>query len=73
MLYTELDLVHILYYPDKLLLDPFSSHVMMCKLAHEGGGALKNWCFPTVVMEKTLKSPLDCKEIKPVNPKGNQP
>ena len=42
MLYTELDLVHILYYPDKLLLDPFSSHVTMCKLAHEGGGALKN-------------------------------
>ena len=34
--------------------------------------ALKNWCFWTVVLEKTLKSPLDCKEIKPVNPKGNQ-
>ena len=33
----------------------------------------KNWCFWTVVLEKTLKSPLDCKEIKPVNPKGNQP
>ena len=32
-----------------------------------------NWCFWTVVLEKTLESPLDCKEIKPVNPKGNQP
>ena len=34
---------------------------------------LKNWCCWTVVLEKTLESPLDCKEIKPVNPKGNQP
>ena len=34
--------------------------------------ALKNWCFWTVVLEKTLKSPLDCKEINPVHPKGNQ-
>ena len=33
---------------------------------------LKNWCFETVVLEKTLESPLGCKEIKPVNPKGNQ-
>ena len=33
---------------------------------------LKNWCFWTVVLEKTLESPLDCKEIKPVHPKGNQ-
>ena len=32
----------------------------------------KNWCFETVVLQKTLKSPLDCKEIQPVNPKGNQ-
>ena len=37
------------------------------------GWALKNWCFWTVVLEKTLQSPLDSKEIKPVNPKGNQP
>ena len=35
--------------------------------------ALKNWCFWTVVLEKTLESPLDCKEIQPVHPKGNQP
>ena len=34
--------------------------------------ALRNWCLQTVVLEKTLESPLDCKEIKPVNPKGNQ-
>ena len=34
--------------------------------------ALKNWCFCTVVLEKTLQSPLDCKKIKPVSPKGNQ-
>ena len=37
------------------------------------GRARKNWCFWTVVLEKTLESPLNCKEIKPVNPKGNQP
>ena len=36
------------------------------------GWMLKNWCFQTVVPEKTLESPLDCKKIKPVNPKGNQ-
>ena len=34
---------------------------------------LKNWCFQTVVLEKTLESPWDCKKIKPVNPKENQP
>ena len=38
---------------------------------HKEGWALKNWCFRTVVLEKTLKSPLDCK-IKPINPKGHQ-
>ena len=37
------------------------------------GWALKNWCFQIVVLEKTLESPLDCKEIKSVNPKWNQP
>ena len=44
----------------------------MWELDHKEDWALKNWCFLTVVLEKTLKSPLDCKEIKPVNPKGNQ-
>ena len=42
------------------------------KGSHKEGWALKNWCFWTMVLEKTLGSPLDCKEIKPVNPKGNQ-
>ena len=49
-----------------------SSHVWMWELDHKESWALKNWCFWTVVLEKTLESPLDCKEIKPVHPKGNQ-
>ena len=40
---------------------------------HKEGRVLKNWCFWTVVLEKTLECPLDCKEIKPINLKGNQP
>ena len=44
----------------------------MWELDHKESWAPKNWCFWTVVLEKTLKSPLDCKEIKPVDPKGNQ-
>ena len=50
-----------------------SSHVWMWELDHEESWALKNWCFWTVVFDKALESPLDCKEIQPVNPKGNQP
>ena len=46
-----------------------SGHV---RLDHKEGWTLKNWCFWTVVLEKTLESPLDSKEIKPVNSKGNQ-
>ena len=49
-----------------------SSHVWMWELDHKESWAPKNWCFWTVVLEKTLESPLDCKEIQPVNPKGNQ-
>ena len=49
-----------------------SSHLWMWELDHTEGWALKNWCFLTVVLEKTLESPLDCKEIQPVHPKGNQ-
>ena len=45
---------------------------MDVKLDYTECWALKNWCFWTVVLEKTLESPLDCKEIKPVHPKGNQ-
>ena len=44
----------------------------MWELDCEVGRALKNWCFWTVVLEKTLESPLDCKEIQPVHPKGDQ-
>ena len=45
----------------------------MWRLDHKESWVLKNWCFWAVVLEKTLDSPLDCKEIKPVNPKVNQP
>ena len=58
------------YFADK---DPYSqsydfssSRVWMWELEHKESWALKNWCFWTVVLEKTLESPLDCKEIKPV-------
>ena len=44
----------------------------MWEMDHKEGWAPKNWCFQTVVLEKTLESPLDCKEIQPVHPKGNQ-
>jgi len=49
-----------------------SSHVWIWELDYKESWAPKNWCFWTVVLEKTLESPLDCKEIQPVNPKGNQ-
>ena len=43
-----------------------------CELNHNENWEPKNWCFWTVMLEKTLESPLDCKEIQPVHPKGNQ-
>ena len=46
--------------------------VWMWELDYKESWALKNWCFWAVVLEKTLESPLDCKEIQPVHPKGNQ-
>ena len=49
-----------------------SSHVWMWELDHKESWVLKNWCFRILVLEKTLESPLDRKEIKPVNPKGDQ-
>ena len=49
-----------------------SSHIWMWELDYKESWAAKNWCFWTVVLEKTLESPLDCKEIKPVHPKGNR-
>ena len=51
---------------------PSSSHVWMWEWDYKESWVLKNWCFWTVVLEKTLESPLDCKEIQPVHPKGNQ-
>ena len=52
---------------------PSSSHVQMWELDHKEGWVPKNWCFRTVMLEKTLESPLDCKDIKPVNHKEKQP
>ena len=50
----------------------FSSHVWIWELDNKESWVLKNWCFRTMVLEKTLQSPLDSREIKPVSPKGNQ-
>ena len=49
-----------------------SSHVWVWELDYKESWVLKNWCFWTGVLEKTFESPLDCKEIQPVHPKGNQ-
>ena len=49
-----------------------SSHVWMWELDYKEGWVQKNWCFWTVVLKKTLENPLDCKEIQPVHPKGDQ-
>ena len=49
-----------------------SSHVWMWEWDYKESWALRNWCFQTVVLEETLESPLDCKEIKPIHLKGNQ-
>ena len=48
------------------------NNVWKWKLDHKEGWALKNWCFSTVVLEKNFESPLDCQDIKQLNPKGNQ-
>ena len=50
----------------------FSSHVWMWELDHKESRTLKSWCFWTVVLENILKSPLDCKEIQPIHPKGSR-
>ena len=50
----------------------FSGHVWMWEVDYKENWMPKNWCFWTVVLEKTLESPLGCKEIQPVHPKGNQ-
>ena len=53
--------------------DLSSSHVQVWDFHHKEGQTPKNWHFQFVVLQKTLDSPLDCKEIKPLHPKGNQP
>ena len=62
--------------PTKIHIESYgfsSSHVQTWESGHKEGSVLKNWRLWTVVLEKTFESPLDCKEIKPVNSKGNQP
>ena len=61
---TKVHLVQAMVFPVVML--------WMWELDCKESWALKNWCFWTVVLEKTLESPLDCKEIQPVHPKGNQ-
>ena len=65
---TLLTKVHIV----KAMVFPVVHNVQLWEVDHKEGWELKNWWFLTVVLEKTLESPLDWKEIKPVNPKGNQ-
>ena len=61
--------VHII----KAMVFPVVHNVQLWEVDHKEGWELKNWWFLTVVLEKTPERPLDSKEIKPVNPKGNQP
>ena len=58
---------------DSLPSESLGESLQMRELDHKEGWVQKNWCFKTVVLDKPLESPLDWKEIKPVNPKGNQP
>ena len=62
---TKVRLVKAMVFPN--------GHVWMWELNCEEGWAPKNWCFWTVVLEKTLESPLDCKETQPVHSEGDQP
>ena len=56
----------------KAMVFPVVMYGWMWELDYKESWVPKNWCFWTVLLEKTLESPLDCKEIQPVNPKGNQ-
>ena len=58
--------------PSSQSYDFSSSHIWMWELECKESWTLKNWCFSTVVLKTTLESPLNCKEIQPVHPKGNQ-
>ena len=64
--------MHLPDYSASLGFAQFRLELEMWKLNHKKGWAPKNWCFWTMVLEKTLESPLDSNETKPVNPKGNQ-
>ena len=66
------DIIFASEIPYSQTYDFFSSHVWMWELDHKEGWVPRNWCFWSVVLEETLESPLDCKEIKPVNLKVNQ-
>ena len=77
---TNLDTIlksRVIIFPTKVHLVKamffFGHYVQKWELDHKEGWALRNWCFQTVVLEKILESPLDCKEIKPVHSNGNQP
>ena len=61
---TKVHLVQAMFFP--------SSHLWIWELDYKESWGPKNWCFWTMVLEMTLESPLDCKEIQPVHPKGNQ-
>ena len=66
---TKVHLVKAMVFPVVMYVRVVS---LMWELDHKESWAPKNWCFWTVVLEKTLESPLDCKEIQPVHPKGSQ-
>ena len=70
--YWQRSVSHLVNGPSSQSYGFSSSHVWMWELDHKEGWVQKNWCFWTVVLEKTLESPLDCKEIQPVHPKGNK-
>ena len=67
---TKVHLVKAIFFFKAIFFS--STHVWMWELDYKEGWVLKNWCFWTVVLEKNLQSPLYCKEIQPVHPKGNQ-
>ena len=60
-----------MWFPNNSYVFP-SRHVWIWELDHKEDWVPKNWCFQTVVLEEALENPLDCKEIQPVHPKGNQ-
>ena len=74
--FSDIEFTILVYFANKGLSSQSyvfsSSHIWMWEGDHKESWELKNWCFWTVVLEKTLEGPLDCKEIKPVHSKGNK-